>query len=787
MSQSILFVDSRVNDLHALLVDLPTDIEVHVLNSREDGLLQIKTLLNDRHDIASIQVISHGSSGSLLLGSTSITESTLIHSNQTLAKIAESLSQNADILLYGCNVAEGDKGQHFINRLAEMTSADVAASDNLTGNSQQNGDWSLEVTIGAIEAQAMTFPSYSNTLEIIYGSEEQDLLNGGAGHDELYGEAGNDKIYAHNGDDTLNGGKGDDKLYGMAGEDELNGDAGADELYGHAGDDTLNGGDDADKLYGMTGDDALNGGEGDDELYGYSGDDELNGGPGADKLNGGKGNDIYFVDNINDKIWDTGGYDTVYVNVNNYRVDPSIEKVILVEGTSTLPYFISALIHSDHNWDTSPTYTYSFATAPTGGEKGFEVFSSSQQIIVKQALAKYSDISNVVFIESSTPEEASLRFFRDDLSSAGRETYGGYASEGEIHIKSAHKILPEAILHEIGHIVGFKHPSNYENSTTPIPHLDKAEDNSNTTNMTYNWVNLDENLKPDELRIFDKAAVHYLHGVNPEAKANNDTYYIEDRYIWDGAGIDTVSAKEKTHPVTINLNEGSWIYSGEKESSILADNKAFIGFGTTIENAEGGSGNDVLIGNASHNVLTGNAGDDRLIGGEGLDVAFYTDNASNYTITKNAKEFTISHPEKGTDTLIDIELVQFSDASMVLNVDSNTGKAYRLYKAAFDRTPDQEGLSYWISTLDQGENLNFVAENFINSDEFKQVYGENSTDEVFVKGLYSNVLHREPTEEGLNYWMNHVNDASRNDVLIGFSESNENQLHIIGIHDEFTG
>ena len=39
-----------------------------------------------------------------------------------------------------------------------------------------------------------------------------------------------------------------------------------------------------------------------------------------------------------------------------------------------------------------------------------------------------------------------------------------------------------------------------------------------------------------------------------------------------------------------------------------------------IENATGGSGNDVLLGNSAANVLTGNDGDDILIGRAGNDL-----------------------------------------------------------------------------------------------------------------------------------------------------------------------
>jgi hypothetical protein len=52
---------------------------------------------------------------------------------QSLQAIGQSLTANGDLLLYGCNVAQGDSGLQFIDSLALITQADVAASVNATG------------------------------------------------------------------------------------------------------------------------------------------------------------------------------------------------------------------------------------------------------------------------------------------------------------------------------------------------------------------------------------------------------------------------------------------------------------------------------------------------------------------------------------------------------------------------------------------------------------------------------------------------------------------------------
>lgn len=103
------------------------------------------------------------------------------------------------------------------------------------------------------------------------------------------------------------------------------------------------------------------------------------------------------------------------------------------------------------------------------------------------------------------------------------------------------------------------------------------------------------------------------------------------------------------------------------------------------------------------------------------------------------------------------------------------GSVYRLYKAAFDRTPDMEGLGYWIDAFDHGADLTGVASSFIASPEFAAMYGANSTDTNFVTLLYNHVLHRDPDAEGNAYWLNALQqDVSRGSVLASFSESPEN-------------
>ena len=110
----------------------------------------------------------------------------------------------------------------------------------------------------------------------------------------------------------------------------------------------------------------------------------------------------------------------------------------------------------------------------------------------------------------------------------------------------------------------------------------------------------------------------------------------------------------------------------------------------------------------------------------------------------------------------------------------------QIYNASFKRLPDPDGLRYWIGNFSSGkDDERAVASSFLASDEFKQRYGEDVSNENYVNTLYKNVLERDADTGGLNYWLGQLNSGveTRYEVLLGFSESAENK----GLFSETTG
>jgi hypothetical protein len=151
-TNEIIFIDSSVDNIDELLAGMDPNIEVVMLDATQDGMEQIAETLQGRENIDAIHIISHGDSGELNLGNSTLTEASMQgeHADE-LAVINKALSSTADILIYGCNFAEGDSGQDATDLLSSLTGADVAASEDLTGHESLGGDWELEYQQGEVE------------------------------------------------------------------------------------------------------------------------------------------------------------------------------------------------------------------------------------------------------------------------------------------------------------------------------------------------------------------------------------------------------------------------------------------------------------------------------------------------------------------------------------------------------------------------------------------------------------------------------------------------------------
>ncbi len=161
----IAFIDAAVTDIGALISKLDPAIEIVLLDQSRDGVEQIAEALSGRTDIDAIHILSHGEAGELRLGNSQLNLSSISgqHADE-LSSIRSALSEDADILIYGCDVASGDAGAAFVTALATATGADIAASIDDTGHAARGGDWDLETRTGLIEADLIDAPEWNGLL-----------------------------------------------------------------------------------------------------------------------------------------------------------------------------------------------------------------------------------------------------------------------------------------------------------------------------------------------------------------------------------------------------------------------------------------------------------------------------------------------------------------------------------------------------------------------------------------------------------------------------------------------
>ncbi len=225
---------------------------------------------------------------------------------------------------------------------------------------------------------------------------------------------------------------------------------------------------------------------------------------------------------------------------------------------------------------------------------------------------------------------------------------------------------------------------------------------------------------------------------------------------------------------------GSCTVSMTAAQSVTATFTNRTGFDCNAPPAAGVAGL-TLTGNGSNELFSSSAGSDTIDGAGGVNTVVYLCNRANFTLTATTTGWVASSVAEGFDKLSNLQRLQFADKTLALDISGNAGQAYRIYQAAFNRTPDSGGLKYWIEQMDKGMGLLEVAARFVDSDEFRSLYGTNPVNASFLTKLYNNVLHRQPEQSGYDWWLDELNSGRRSQTkaLADFSESDENKAGVL--------
>ncbi|MEO2268176.1 DUF4347 domain-containing protein [Pseudoalteromonas sp. YIC-656] len=146
----VMIIDASLEDKSLFYKALKPGIDVIEIDDSQPIFSQLNDKLTHYSQIEAIHWVSHGQQGQLHIGQQHIDTNQLENYLNDLKFLGEKLTANADIQFYNCNLGQGEQGEKFVELIAAATGADVAASNDFTGNANQDADWELEVVRGDI-------------------------------------------------------------------------------------------------------------------------------------------------------------------------------------------------------------------------------------------------------------------------------------------------------------------------------------------------------------------------------------------------------------------------------------------------------------------------------------------------------------------------------------------------------------------------------------------------------------------------------------------------------------
>lgn len=338
---------------------------------------------------------------------------------------------------------------------------------------------------------------------------------------------------------------------------------------------------------------------------------------------------------------------------------------------------------------TSVNVSFSFVTnAPADGvgAPGFRAFTAAEQQAVRDLLGKTSALVGIGFTEVAETggSVGQLRFGVSSQANTKGQSWqpnqpGAGELAGDVWMDSDSMIglAPGtegymALLHEVGHALGLRHPRNVDAGDAWAVQLRAQDDQSATTVMS-------EALSADglfrsEWSGLDVLALRYLYGARP-ANVGDTVYALGQREanaqttLVDDGGMDTLDASALPAGVSLDLAPGHMSSAGLSLAGVAAVDNLAMTVTTVIENAIGSAFDDVLLGNSSDNLLSGGRGNDWIDGATGKDTASFAGLRSDYEIsTGYGKVYVKGRDGKaGFDTLVNIERLQFADQVVTLS------------------------------------------------------------------------------------------------------------------------
>lgn len=490
---------------------------------------------------------------------------------------------------------------------------------------------------------------------------------------------------------------------------------------------------------------------------------------------------------------------------------------------------IDALLASGPDWNFLTSDGYNFRTTlyysfNTGGPQyesnGLTAFNAAQQDATRQLINYVGQVTGIGFTETSNPTDADLHFAMADIANpelggvcyadfSYRATDSGYLTSYNANAyiyldkqstassgTNAGSWWYHALLHEVGHALGLKHP--FESSAGAETVLRYPfTDSTDQTVMSYNQAGGYSSTFGD----YDLAALNFLYGGDGLRGAwgiGTDAMYLTSSPLGDSfylpwgkvklaesGGYDRVyySYSQASYNLAVT-EDGLWLHvngpgiehqiSTSVEELVFSDGRLLVAellnpapvpdekpdeqpddveepvqekgkfiFGTDASDyLEGTRGNDFILGGSGNDIIVSLAGNDMISGGSGLDTVVLAEQLGDIRLSSMNGEGWSLFTDSRVVTMLSVERLHFADKKLALDLatNQNAGKAALLTTAVLGSQAihDAASVGVVIDALDSGLDLIQASEIIVKTDWFQDSF--DGSDQGFVELLLNNTL-----------------------------------------------
>lgn len=432
----------------------------------------------------------------------------------------------------------------------------------------------------------------------------------------------------------------------------------------------------------------------------------------------------------------------------DYAGNPALKASLNPTTDWSLDQIVDQLNRGDGRWNNASPITFSFATSRPAyavGDteySGFGSFNGQQKDAARLALSTWSDVAKLTFWEM-TSGTGKISFANSSTLASYSAAHSYYPSTaqwgGDVWVNSdySYNTAPtignygfQVLVHEIGHSIGQMHPGDYNADGGSLSYSAQAayaQDSRQYSIMSY-WDESNTGAEfgsayPQTPMLHDILAIQEKYGINWNTRTDDTVYGFNSNTvspiydfsqnqkpvlcIWDGAGNDTLDLSGFGGASIVDLTPGSFSSTAGMKDNIS------IAYGALIENCVTGAGDDLITGNFLNNRIDGGAGHDIFNVGDFLSVS------ETFVLTSGNL---VVHSTQGTDELINIESLIFSDAT--IDVSQLLPRSILEYAAsyqdlinAFGTNEDLLQEHLMSSGLDEGRSFLFSALEYIASND----------------------------------------------------------------------